>query len=81
MIQKISLQGTKHLIWDQIIIEANKFRPYLCVIEYLELSMKESKRQVQIVEAKVNKRPLETAKRAITYLTSLSDEDSSSHGI
>ena len=81
VIGKLALQGTKHLIWDQIIIEANKFRPYLCVIEDLELAMKEAKRQVQIVEAVVNKRPLETAERAITYLSSLSNEAPSSHGI
>ena len=43
--------------------------------------MRESKKQVQIVEAEVNKKPLETAKNAITYLSSLSDEASSSYDL
>ena len=81
VIGKISLQGTKHLIWDQIIIEADKFRPYLCIIEYLDIAMKEAKRQVQIVEAEVNKKPLETVENSITYLSSLLDEASCSYGI
>ena len=33
VVGKLALQGTRHLIWDQIIIEADKFRPYLDFIE------------------------------------------------
>ena len=43
--------------------------------------MREAKKQVQIVEAEVNKKPLETAENSITYLSSLSDIASSSHGL
>ena len=60
MIEKLALQVAKHLIWDQIIIEADKFRPYLNVIEDLEFAMSEARKQVQIVGAEVNKKPLET---------------------
>ena len=69
VIGKIALQGIKHLIWDQIIIEADKFRPYLNVIEDLGLAVGEAKKQVQEAGAEVNKLPLEIAKRAITYLS------------
>ena len=69
------------MIWDQIIVEADNFRPYLHVVEDLELAMREAKRQVQIVEAEVNKNQLETAEIAITYLSSLSDEASSSYSL
>ena len=69
------------MIWDQIIIEADKFQPYLHVVEDLELSMREVKKQVQIVEAKVNKKPLETIENAITCLISLSNKASSSYGL
>ena len=55
VISKLALQGTKHMIWDQIIVEANKLRPYLCVVEDLELVMREDKNQVQIVGAEVKK--------------------------
>ena len=69
------------MIWDQIIVEADKFWPYVCVVEDLELAMREAKKQVQIVEPEVNKRPLETAENAMTYLSSLSDEASSSYSL
>ena len=29
VVGNMALQGSKHLIWDQIIVEANKFRPFL----------------------------------------------------
>ena len=41
----LALQGTRHLIWDQIIIEADKFRPYLDIIEDHEIAVREAKRQ------------------------------------
>ena len=44
VIGKLALQGVKHLIWDQIIIEADKFRRYLSVIEDLEFSMSEARK-------------------------------------
>ena len=44
VIDKLALQGTKHMIWDEIIIEADKFWPYLRVVEDLELAMREAKK-------------------------------------
>ena len=32
VVGKLALQGARHLIWDQIIIKADKFRPYLDII-------------------------------------------------
>ena len=55
VIGKLALQGIKNLIWDQIIIEADNFRPYLNFIEDLEFAMSEAKKQDQIVGAEVNK--------------------------
>ena len=39
VVGKLSLQGARHLIWDQIIIEVDKFRPYLDFIEDQENAM------------------------------------------
>ena len=72
MVGKLALQGAGHLIWDQIIMEADKFRPYLDIIEDQEIAMGEARKQAQIVSAEVNKRPLMTAKNSITFLSSLS---------
>ena len=39
VVGKISLQGARHLIWDKIIIEADKFWPYLDFVEDQEITM------------------------------------------
>ena len=77
VVGKIALQGARHLIWDQIIMEADKFRPYLDIIEDQEIAMREAKKQAQIVSVEVNKRPLETAENAITFMSSMSDGSAS----
>ena len=46
---KLALQGARNLIWDQIIIEADKFQPYLDFVEDQESTMAEAKKKVQIV--------------------------------
>ena len=71
MVGKLALQGARNLIWDQIIMEADKFWPYLDIIKDQEIAMREAKKQAQIVSAKVNKRPLVTAENAITFLSSM----------
>ena len=74
MVGKLALQGARHLIWDQIIIEANKFWPYLDFIEDQESAMVEAKKKVLTVLGEIQKRPLVTAKNAITFLSSLSND-------
>ena len=81
VIEKLALQGMRHLIWDQIIIEANNFWLYLSVIEDLGSAMREAKKQVQVARAEVNKKPLQTTENAIAYLSSLSEEASNSYGL
>ena len=81
VISKLALQGKKHMIWDQIIVEANKFRPYLNVIEDLEFAMSEARKQFQIVGNEVNKKPLETAESTITFLSSLLDKATNSYSL
>ena len=78
---KLAFHGTGHFIWDQIIMEADKFWPYLDNIEDQENSMREAKKQAQIVSAEVNKRPLVTAKNSITFLSSMSDGSASIYDI
>ena len=34
VVGQMALQGARHMIWDKIILEANKFRPYLyCIVD------------------------------------------------
>ena len=81
VVGKLALQGARHLIWDQIIIEADKFRPYLDFIEDQESSMVEAKKKFLTILGEIQKRPMERVKNAITFLRSLSDNFSNRYGI
>ena len=81
MVDKIALQGARNLIWDQIIIEADKFRPYLDFIEDQENTLIEANKKVQVVLGEVQRRPLATAENAINFLGTFSDDSANRHGI
>ena len=81
VVGKLALQGARNLIWDQIIMEADKFRPHLDIIEHQEIAMGEAKKQAHIVSAEVNKRPLVTMENAITFLSTLSNGSASKYRI
>ena len=46
----MALQGAKHIIWDEIIKEANKFRSYLDFIADQESALKEARHNILIVK-------------------------------
>ena len=43
----LASEGARHLIWDQIIIEAEKFRPYIDFITDQEKALTEDKKKVR----------------------------------
>ena len=45
----MALQGAKHMIWDEIIKEANKFRPYLDFIADQESTLTVARKNILIV--------------------------------
>ena len=49
MIRKSALQGARHLIWDQIITEADKFISYIDFIANQENALIEAKKKVSTV--------------------------------
>ena len=70
----MALQGARHMIWDKIILEANKFRPYLDFIADQESALKVSKQNILIVKQELNKKPMEVAQNAIKFLSTLSKD-------
>ena len=50
VVGQMALQGAKHMIWDNIIIEANKFRPYLYFIADRESALKAPRQNISIVK-------------------------------
>ena len=81
MVGKLALQGTRHLIWDQITIEADKFRPYLDFIEDKENTIKEAKKKVLTVLREMQKRPVTTMENFVAFLCSLSNDFANRYGI
>ena len=69
----MALQGGIHMIWDEIIKEANKFRPYLYFIADQEGALKVARHNILTVKQELNKKPMETAQNAINFLSTLSE--------
>ena len=70
----MALRGAKHMIWDTIIKEANKFRSYLDFIVDQESTLKVTRQNILIVKQGLNKKQMEVAKNAINFLSSLSED-------
>ena len=59
------------MIWDKIILEANKFRRYLYYVADQESSLKLARQNILIVKQGLNKKPMEVAQNAINFLSTL----------
>ena len=70
----MALQGDRHLILDQIIVEVDKFRPYIDFIADQEKALIEAKEKVSTVLGEVQKRPVVTVENVIVVLSSLSND-------
>jgi hypothetical protein len=70
-----AMQGCKHLVWDQIIKEVDKLRPYLDYIRVKEKVAKDALNSCQAIRESLNRKPKEIAQRAITFLNGLTDAD------
>ena len=77
----MALQGAKHMIWDEIIKEANKFRRYLYFFAEQESALKEVRQKNLIVKQGLNKKPMEVAQNAIKFLSALSEDQVRRFGI
>ena len=63
------------MIWDTIILEDNKFRPYLDYIADQESALKVAKHNILMVKQELNKNPMEVAHNAINVLSTLSEHE------
>jgi hypothetical protein len=70
-----AMQGCKHMVWDQIIKEVDKLRPYLDYIRVKEKVVKDAFNSCQAIRESLNRKPKEIAQRAITFLNGLTDAD------
>ena len=70
-----SVQGEKHIIWDAIIAEASKLRPYLDYILDKEVVIQSSKQSTPTVIEILNKKPIDYAKNFIDFLNGLTEDE------
>ena len=75
VIGQLAVQGAKHMIWDVIIAEAVKLRPYLDYILDKEIVMQETRQSVTVVKEVLNKNPIDTANNTISFLNGLTKDD------
>ena len=75
MLGQLQVQREKHIIWESIIEEGNKFRPYLDYILDKELVIYSSRQALIVAREKLNKKPVDCAKNAIDFLKSLSEDE------
>ena len=69
----MALQGARHMIWDKIILEANKFIPHLYYIADQESALKVSRHNILIVKQRLNKNPMEVAQN-VNFSSTLSED-------
>ena len=77
----MALQGDKHMIWDEIIKESNKFIPYLDFIVDQESALKVVRQNILIVKKGLDKNPMEVAQNAIKFLSALLEDQVRRFGI
>ena len=81
MIGKLALKGARHVIWDQIIAEANKFKPYIDFIAEQEKALTKAKKKVLMVLGEVQKRPVVTTENFVALLSSLPEDMTNRYNI
>ena len=73
---QLPMQGARNLIWDMIIAEAIKGRPYFNYILEKEMDINGARQSCTAVKEALNKNPMDTTKNTINFLNTLSEEDS-----
>ena len=68
---QLPVQGGKHIIWDAIIEEERKLRPYLDFVLDKEVLIQSSRQSVTTTREKLNKNPIDYANNTIKFLNGL----------
>ena len=69
------MQGVRHLLWDMIIVEATKIRPYLNYIKDKEMVINVDRQSCIVVKESLDKKPMDTTRNTIKFLNTLLEED------
>ena len=66
------VQGAKHIIWDMIITEDGKLRPYLNYILYKEIVIQAARQSCTAVKESLNKKPIDTKNNTVHFINGVS---------
>ena len=69
------MQGDRHLLWDMLILEATKIRPYLNFIQDKEMVINSARESCTTMKEVLNRKIVDTAKNTINFCNTLSEEE------
>ena len=78
---QLPVQGARHLIWDMIITEATKMRPYLNYIKDKEMVINVARQSCTNVKETLDRKPIDTTQNTINFCNTLSEEELRKIGI
>ena len=81
VVGQMALQGTRHMIWDEIIKEASRFRLYLDYVADQENALISDRKNVVVVKQALNKKPMQIAQNVVDFLSTLSEDQIKRIGI
>ena len=79
--RQFPIQRENHIIWDMIITEAGKLRPYLNYILDKETGIHASRQSCTVVKEDLNEKPIDTANNKVSFMNGLSEYDLKTIGI
>ena len=74
VISQMALQGARHMIWDEIIKEANKFRLYLDYVAAQEDALKSTRKNVVLEKQALHKKQMHVAQNVVEFFSTLSED-------
>ena len=72
---QLPMQGPKHIIWDALIPEATKLRPYLDYILDKERAIQSTRKSVAVARERITKTNVDYARNASEFLNGLTEEE------
>ena len=78
---KFSVEAEKNIIWDMLITNAGKLRPYLNYILDKENVIQAARQRFKIVKETLNKNPIDTPNNTLSFLNGVSEYDLKEMGI
>lgn len=70
---KLQLQGTKHMIWDQILVEVTKMWELLNVVEDKRVLVRNALVKHETTNELMQRRPAERAQNTVNFLSNISN--------